>query len=275
MNKAFRIAAGTFRQELGSPRVIMGYLLGLTFLALGLKDFLRFAAYLQEPVNILEAFIVTESQRSAEGFWLMGYLLVVADAPFVRADTYFILYRGGRRLWSLGMTLYILWQAFFYTLLAAAVSVLASVPGGYFGGLWSSPVFVLVKDAGGVFEESYQLYFPFEAMLRDMTPFRAFGAAFLYMFCYCAFFGMLLYFCSAAFGGVWNLPAAALLHLGSRYLPFPSPLAWCPGQYAGAGFGGLKYPGLELAGILLMTAASLFAVQKTDFRVRGEGGEGL
>lgn len=173
------------------------------------------------------------------------------------------------------MTFYILWQAFFYTLLAAAVSVLASVPGGYFGGLWSSPAFVLVKDAGGVFGERFQLYFPFAAMLRDMTPLGAFGAAFLYMFCYCAFFGMLLYLCSMAFGGVWSPPAAAFLHLGARYLPVSSPLAWCPGRYAGAGLGWLKYPGLELSGILLMTAASLLAVQKMDFRSRGEGGEGI
>ena len=36
---AARIAFGTLRQEMGSLRVIMGYLLGMTFLALALNDF--------------------------------------------------------------------------------------------------------------------------------------------------------------------------------------------------------------------------------------------
>ena len=63
---AVRITFGTLRQEMGSLRVIMGYLLGMTFLALALNDFFGYAMDIKEPVNIFEAFIVMENQGIAE-----------------------------------------------------------------------------------------------------------------------------------------------------------------------------------------------------------------
>ena len=58
ITRAIRIALGLLRQEMGSVRVIMGYLLGFTVLALGLNDFLRYAVEIEEPVNIFEAFSI-------------------------------------------------------------------------------------------------------------------------------------------------------------------------------------------------------------------------
>lgn len=112
---AARIAFGTLRQEMGSLRVIMGYLLGMTFLALALNDFFGYAMDIKEPVNICEAFIVMENQGIAGRFWVLGYLLIIADAPFVRRNTYMLLYRSGRRVWNMGMLLYVLIQAFVYS----------------------------------------------------------------------------------------------------------------------------------------------------------------
>ena len=91
MRKAIMITKGILRQELGSVRVMMGYLLGVTFLALSLNDFLAYAVDMKEPVNIFEAFIVTENQGTAGRFWILGYLLVIADAPFVKGNTYILL----------------------------------------------------------------------------------------------------------------------------------------------------------------------------------------
>ena len=45
MSKAVMIAKQTFLQELASARVIMGYLLGLAFLAAGLENFWHFVIY--------------------------------------------------------------------------------------------------------------------------------------------------------------------------------------------------------------------------------------
>ena len=47
--RAILIAFMVQRQEMGSVRVILGYLLGMTFLALGTKDFLQYALETGKP----------------------------------------------------------------------------------------------------------------------------------------------------------------------------------------------------------------------------------
>lgn len=272
MSKVMIIAKGILRQEMRSVRVITGYLLGLTFLALGLNDFLRYALELKEPVNILEAFIVTASQSMADRFWMLGYLLIVADAPFVRTNTYITLYRSGRRVWSMGMVFYVLIQAFLYTMCFAAVSIAAAAPSGFFGDIWSNPVYLLSTEASGAIAGKYHVYFEGMAMMRHMTVLQAFGITFLYLFCYLAFIGVLLYVCNLVFGGFWGLAAVSAVHLGGVVVSFFTGLPQCPVHYVDGQGGHWKYPCICLALSLIMTTVSLFAVGRVDIQARTKGG---
>ena len=190
MSKVILITRGILRQEMRNVRVIMGYMLGLTLLAMGLYDFLRYTIQIKEPVNILEAFIVTENQSIAGIFWVIGYLLIIADAPFVKANTCMILYRSGRHAWSMGMVFYVLIQAFLYTACFAAFSAVASIPYGFWGRLWSSPVYMLATNTSDAIAREYNVYFEGMAMMKHMTVLQAFGITFLYMLCYLAFIGV-------------------------------------------------------------------------------------
>lgn len=272
MSKVIIITKGILRQEMRSVRVIMGYMLGFAFLALGLNDFLRYAIDIKEPVNIFEAFIVTENQSLANMFWVLGYLLVVADAPFVRANTYITLYRSGRRVWSMGMLFYVLTQAFLYTMCFAAVSALVSVPFGFFGGIWSSPVYMLATDAASAVAREYNVYFEGISMMKHMTVLQGFGITFLYMFCYLAFIGVLLYVCSLVLGSFWGLVAAAVAHLGGIFLSFFFRLPQCPVYYVDGAGSHWRYPCITLALLLIMTVVSLFAVGRVDIQARTGGG---
>lgn len=264
--RSSKLALGTLRQEMGSVRVIMGYLLGLTFLAMGVNDFLGYGLEIGEPVNICEAFLVTGNQSLAGRFWVMGYLLVMGDAPFVKGNTYFTLYRSGRRAWNMGMLLYVFMQALLYTLCLAVASVAASAPFGFHGGLWSSPVYLLGTGASNAIAERYHIYFDGAAMMRYMTVPRAFGITFVYLLCYFVFLGVLLYLCSLALGGFWGLAAVAVVHLGGVILSFAAKLHQSPVYYVDGAGGHWRYPCMMLAIILMMAAASFFAVRKADIR---------
>lgn len=272
MSKVMWITRGILRQEAGSVRVIMGYLLGLTFLALGLYDFGGYITEIKEPVNILEAFIVTENQGMAGRFWVMGYLLAIADAPFVKGNTCMILYRSGRRAWSMGMVLYVLIQAFLYTACFAVVSVAAGIPYGFSGRLWSSPVYMLATNASDAIAGKYHIYFEGMAMMKHMTVLQAFGITFLYMFCYLALIGVLLYVCCLVLGGFWGLAAVAVVHLGGVILSFFAALPWCPVHYIDGAGGHWRYPCISLAFVLIMTVVSLIAIGRVDIPARTEGG---
>lgn len=271
MGKAIIILKGTWQQEMRNVRVIMGYLLGLTFLALGLNDFLRYVTVLKEPVNICEAFVVTENQSLANMFWVLGYLLVVADAPFVKANTYITLYRSGRRVWNMSMLLYVVVQAFLYTMCFAVVSVLASIPFGFFGPIWSSPVYLLATGASGIVAGKYNVYFDGLAMMKHMTVWQAFGITFLYMLCYLAFIGVLLYVCSLVLDGFWGLAAVAVAHLGGTVLSFFVRLPQCPAYYVDGAGSHWRYPFISLVLLLIMTKVSLIAVRRVEIQNRAEG----
>lgn len=264
--KAILIAFGTLRQEMGSVRVIMGYLLGLAFLAMGVNDFLRYAMEIGEPVNICEAFLVTANQGVAGRCWVLGYLLAIGDAPFVKGNTYLTLYRSGRRSWNMGMLLYVFAQALLYTLCLAVASVAASAPFGFSGRLWSSPVYLLGTGASNAVAERYHLYFDGAAMMRYMTVPRAFGITFVYLLCYFVFLGVLLYLCNLALGGFWGLAAVAVVHLGGAILSFAARLHQSPAYYVDGAGGHWRYPCMMLVLILAMTVVSLFAVRRADIR---------
>lgn len=262
--KAIRIAFGMLRQEMGSVRTIMGYLLGMTFLALGANDFLRYAMEMREPVNVCETFIVTSNQGMACRLWVLGYLLVIGDAPFVKGNTYMVLYRSGRRVWNAGMLFYVFLQALLYILCLAAVSVAAGIPFGFSGKLWSSPVYMLATAASNAMAEKYHVYFEGAAMMEYMTVFRAFGITFLYMLCYFVFLGVLLYLCSLALGGFWGLAAVSSAHLGGVVLSFAGRLHSSPVYYVDSAGSHWRYPCRMLVFILIMTAVSLVAVKRAD-----------
>ena len=266
--RVIRIAFGILRQEMGNLRVMMGYLLGMTFLALALNDFLRYAIDLKEPVNICEAFIVTENQGIAGRFWVLGYLLIIADAPFVKKNTYMLLYRSGRRAWNMGMVLYVFIQAFMYSICFAVGSIAASIPYGFFGKLWSSPVYLLAVNASNSIAEKYHVFFSGAAMMQHMTVSQAFGITFLYMFCYFAFLGVILYVCNLVLGGFWGLTAVAVLHLGGVVLSFAARLHQSPAYYVDGTGSHWRYPCMMFAFTLVMAMVPLLAVRRVDIHAR-------
>lgn len=272
MSKVMIMLRGILRLEMTSARVIMGYILGLTFLSLGLNDFLRYAIDIKEPVNICESFIVTAGQSMAGRCWLLGYLLIIADAPFVKENTYITLYRSGRRVWSIGMLLYVLCQAFMYTMCFAAVSAAASVPLGFIGRIWSSPVYMLATGTSSAIAGKYNVYFDGMAMMGHMTVVQAFGITFLYMFCYLAFIGALLYVCSLVLDSFWGFAAVAVVHLGGIVISLLAKLPRSPVYYVDGTGSHWRYPCIYLALILIMTVVSLFAVGRVDIQSRTEGG---
>lgn len=272
MGKVIIIFRGMLRQEMPSVRVVMGYILGITFLALGLNDFFGYVKEIKEPVNLLEAFIVTASQGMAGRFWMFGYLLVIADSPFVKANTYITLYRSGRRVWSMGMVLYVLVQAFLYTTCFAAVSAAVGIPFCFTGRIWSSPVYMLATGTSSAIAGKYNVYFDGMAMMKYMTVWQAFGITFLYMFCYLAFIGVLLYVASLVLGSFWGFTAVAVVHLGGVCISLLTKLPRSPAAYVDGAGSHWRYPCIFLVLISIMTIVSLFAVGRVDIQTRTRGG---
>ncbi len=80
----FYMTKTTFLEEWHNKRVIMGFLLGIALFGYWLSLFFQYALDIGEPVNVLEAFIVVEHHHKSILFLVVGWLLMISDAPFVK-----------------------------------------------------------------------------------------------------------------------------------------------------------------------------------------------
>ena len=282
VRKVFLIMVGMLRQESRYIRVIMGYLLGIAILGWHIHDFLGYVLATGEPVNIWEAFVVMEQSDSGILFLPIGYFLVIADAPFIRPNTYLMLYRSGRREWNMGMLTYILVQAFLYVIGVAGITVAVSSFIGFHGRIWSSPVYMLTRDYGSHLAAQYHVSFPWVEMMKAMTPLQAFVVTVLYLFSYIVFLGALLYVCNLAFHGCWGMMIAAGVHLlgyifkldGDAFMAIGKYSLLCcavPGYFVDRTARYWGPPCMFWGAVIGMAGLSLWLVRKVDFQAAAEG----
>lgn len=259
--------------EWSDKRVIMGFLAGVAVPFYWLRNFLNYVAALGEPVNILEAFVVVEHEYKSVMFLVLGWFLIVSDAPFINGNTYYSLCRTKKKSWNLTMVFYILTQAALYTAGVALPMVIASLPCGFAGKMWSDPVYLLSQDHTLSRGTEYGIRFLQRDMMRSMNVPQAFLATVLCFFLYLVLTGLILYTGNLLLGGVWGLAIAFFLHVGGFGLRFLGHAGLAligyasPGNFADAG--GI-HPVRPVA-VVVVLAAALVALQcclidKVDFK---------
>ncbi len=259
--------------EWNDKRVIMGFLAGMTVPVYWLKNFLDYAAGTGEPVNILEAFPVVEHEYKSVMFLVLGWFLIVSDAPFINGNTYYSLYRTRKRSWNLAMVLYILAQAAFYTAAVAAPMILASLPCGFVGKMWSNPVYMLSRDYDMRKGGEYGISFLRQNMMREMNVPQAFAATALCFFLYLVLMGIILYTCNLLLGGIWGIVISFIVHISGYGLAFSGDIRFAlmeyarPGNFADSGGMHLAQPVVVMAGLtaVLMVVGDRF-MDKVDFK---------
>lgn len=270
------ITKNMLRQEQWEKRAVMGFLLGIALIGWRLQLFLKYAVDMGEPVNILEAFVVVAHLYKNMLFLPLGWLLLVADAPFVKGNAYLVLHRCGRKVWNLGMLLYIAVQAFLYAACLALVSVLASSPLGFAGNMWSSPVYDLAmgRAEGAAMEAGIDFSWP--NIMEAMHVPEAFFLTLLFLWLYLMTLGMLLYVCTLLLKGIFSILAVFGVQIGGFLLqegmiPQFSLLSKSVLGYSVDGNGGEWKTALLFVGILLiLTGISLCFIGRVDFQLKTE-----
>ncbi len=268
----FYMTKTTFLEEWHNKRVIMGFLLGIALFGYWLSLFFQYALDIGEPVNVLEAFIVVEHHHKSILFLVVGWLLMISDAPFVKKNTYLSLYRSSRKKWNAAMLQYIMIQAFLYVAGIAAVSVSVSTLLGFWGNMWSSPVYHLAMDTGNQLGVKYNITFPWVNVMRAMTVPQAFLLTFVFLFLYLAWIGFLLYVCNLLLKEIYGILIVFGIQI-SGYLfqqegfSYVSLMAKAIPGYAIDGTGGQwKVVILFCALLLIFALISLWLIGRVDFK---------
>ena len=205
IKQVFYMTKTTFLEEQHNKRVIMGFILGMALFGYWLNLFLQYALDIGEPVNILEAFIVVEHHHKSILFLIVGWLLIISDAPFIKRNTYLSLCRSSRKKWNVAMLQYIIIQAFLYVASIVVVSVAVSILLGFWGNMWSSPVYHLAMDTNNYLGVKYNISFPWVNIMQTMTVPQAFMITFVFLFLYLVLIGFLLYVCNLLLKEIYGI----------------------------------------------------------------------
>ena len=272
IKQVFYMTKTTFLEEQHNKRVIMGFILGMALFGYWLNLFLQYALDIGEPVNILEAFIVVEHHHKSILFLIVGWLLIISDAPFIKRNTYLSLCRSSRKKWNVAMLQYIIIQAFLYVASIAIVSVAASFLCGFWGNVWSSPVYNLAMDNGNHLGVKYNISFPWVNVMQAMTVPQAFMITFVFLFLYLVLIGFLLYVCNLLLKEIYGILIVSGIQISGYLLQqegvtYLSLMAKAIPGYAIDGNGGQwEVVLLFWAIILTLVLISLWLIGWVDFK---------
>lgn len=273
IKQVFYMTKTTFLEEQHNKRVIMGFILGITLFGYWLNLFLQYALDTGEPVNVLEAFVVVEHHHKSILFLVVGWLLMISDAPFIKKNTYLLLCRSSRKQWDAAMLQYIMIQTFLYVASIVVVSVAVSILLGFWGNMWSSPVYHLAMDTNNYLGVKYNISFPWVNIMQTMTVPQAFMITFVFLFLYLVLIGFLLYVCNLLLKEIYGIlivfgiqiAGYLLQQEGITYLL--SLMAKAIPGYAIDGNGGQwKVIVLFCVIILILALISLWLIGRVDFK---------
>ena len=276
IRQIFYMTKTAFLEERHNKRVIMGFLLGMALFGYWLNCFLRYALDIGEPVNVLEAFVVVEHHNKSILFLAACWLLMISDAPFIKKNTYLSLYRSSRKRWDAAMLQYIMIQAFLYVAGIAALSAVVSSLCGFFGNLWSSPVYNLAMDTGNHLGVKYNISFPWVNIMQAMTVPQAFMITFIFLFLYLVLIGFLLYVCNLLLKETYGILLVFGIQISGYLLQQEgvtnlSLMAKAIPGYAIDGNGGAwRVVALFCAVILILALISFWLIGRVDFKDEGE-----
>lgn len=180
-----------FRIEIHSKRVLLGYLVGIVIILKQAVGYMVYAKEIGMSVNVLEAFVISGNNYNTVMFLVLGWLLIISDAPFVNSNSTFLIYRTERKIWNYAMILYILIQGVCYYAVIAISSIFISISNGYFANIWSTAIIRLSSNENTV--NAMEVYFPYQSFMKQESIFEAFVITWTLCLLYGIILTMVLY----------------------------------------------------------------------------------
>lgn len=180
-------------QALLSPRVLVGYMYSLW---MGVSIGMRYTAFSSGmQTGIFDAFILLSNERFQVTLLMIGFLIVIADAPFVDSRTYYVLIRSSGSRWRHSMTAYIALQVFIYEGIALFGSMIPCVIGGNPGVLneWSEVLQIMQNAMPEIAVSKYDLPIIGNGILKSFSVVQALFHSFILNSAYLFLLGLVIF----------------------------------------------------------------------------------
>lgn len=211
LRKIIYIFIGQLLDSLSSVRVWIGYLIGITIALRGAYSYSGFAG--ERVFQLFEPFISNFTSIGSVTFMLIGFVIIISDAPFINNRSTLALYRTSRGQWFWGMSIYIFVHAIFYYIFSFLASCLWVLRSAYTENIWSSMMKQLVKSPPEEAIYKWRIVPPDESIILRYSPNQAMLHTVLLALFYCIIIAIVIFLFNSAFNRAVGTAIAAAIHI--------------------------------------------------------------
>lgn len=208
----FKVCHCQLIKALRHYRFYIGCIIGLSIILLNGTYLLDYSKNIGESVSIYDIYIYSSADRFAMFLCLLGVFVILSDLPFTDSEEIYVIIRTGKFSWVKGKILYLIVICTLYHLMLIIVTFCFSMPEGYYGNIWSIPLYNLaITDhyAG----EQWGLYFPYHYLLTLFSPVTVLLFSFILNCLYSISLGVILFFFTLKYHYIFGFSSALGLHM--------------------------------------------------------------
>lgn len=148
---------------------------------------LKFSEYLNEPMNLFDAFIYSSSSKFTMTLCLLGLIFILSDIPIIEHKEIYTIMRISKKKWIISKVTYIISTSFIYLLIMMILPMLLILKNSFFSNLWSEIMYTMAIKNPNLSLDLFKINFPYSNILIQFKPMSvmiiSFCLAFLYLVC--------------------------------------------------------------------------------------------
>lgn len=219
LRKALRLAGQQMGEWPRKPLFWLALALNLNFTLEPAVALIRASQLLGEPLQVLEPYLQMTSYIGTCFLWMIGLVIFLSDAPFLDERATYVGLRMGRGEWLLAQLLYVAAACLLYALVRLAFALALTIPYAYSGNLWSSTLWAIANNEGGIAYQ-LQIFFPNKYMMTLYTPYAFLGLSLGLQSLYCLTIGMMVFALNLVFRKGVGIAVALCVHNLGYFIAF-------------------------------------------------------
>lgn len=223
----FKICRRQFAQSLLSPRFYIALLIGITIQSLNILPLLNYAEAINEPINLLDGFLLSNTDIFSLAASSLGIIIFVSDIPFTSQNETYILLRTTRIDWVAGKILYLVCACTVYYLIVFFMGAIIMAGNAYISNIWSQPLYLLASDASGTLQSRVGLSFP-GYIMTAYQPYPAFVLCFMYSIAYAFILSLVTFLLNLKLPSATGYFLSVMFHVVNYFMVsiFPTKAFW-------------------------------------------------
>lgn len=191
IKQVFRIYSLMVFERISQPRMYISFALGIVFFLVPAMNLYRYAIDLNEYINISEIFIVSMNSQHNLVFFMLGFFLLLSDAPFLSNRITHVFVRISRNTWLIAQLFYIFISSAIYVIMVTFIVSIAFIGICYAPNVWSNPIQLLAANPS--FAIQYGISFHGAELISKYLPWQALALNLLLVTLYGTVIGFLLF----------------------------------------------------------------------------------